>query len=195
MDDLQPPSQSKSTSRSWLQLVWGDLEFPNDVDIRRVTHTFLIIVFVGLIFVAFYAGLSKSMASWLLASSGFFACGITAGFLFAIPRALVKHVNSNLEVISDWLTKILVGVGLTEFKQIPGALRQLSQFVAGGDKSSGQDQSFALFVILYFFFGGFVGGYLETRVYVTGAFLRADEELQKHIMAMTPETPKGADSN
>jgi len=93
--------------------------------------------------------------------------------MFGIPRASHKDVNTNLEQISDWLTKILVGVGLTQLTNIPAALVRLATFVAGGESSSEPDRSFALFVVLYFFFGGFVAGYLETRVYLTGAFLRS----------------------
>lgn len=53
--------------------------------------------------------------------------GVLVGFLFGIPRALQNagtggaeagwgrySTNTNLEQISDWLTKILVGVGLVE---------------------------------------------------------------------------------
>ncbi|MFC7475421.1 DoxX-like family protein [Dankookia sp. GCM10030260] len=59
------------------------------------------------------------------------AVGGLLGFLFAVPRvnaraesraALVP--NRNIEAISDWLTKILVGLGLVNFKDI-------AAFVAG----------------------------------------------------------------
>ncbi len=112
---------------------------------------------------------------------------MTVGFIFAIPRASGRYVNSNLELISDWLTKILVGVGLTQFKSIPRALRDLAAFIAGDAKSFGPDQSFALFVILYFFFGGFVASYLETRVFLTGAFIRS--EPQQNAGAPGPPSP------
>jgi len=34
--------------------------------------------------------------------------------------------NTNLEQISDWLTKILVGVGLTQLREIPGQVQRLA---------------------------------------------------------------------
>jgi hypothetical protein len=171
-------AEPQARARTLFELIWGKLDFPNDVDVRRVTYTFVIIAMSGLICVAFHgASAAMSITSWLLASGAFLSIGLTAGFIFAIPRALAKQINSNLELISDWLTKIIVGVGLTQLNQIPGALAKLARFVAGGDSSSGQDQSFAFFVIMYFLFGGFVAGYLETRVYAAGAFLRADEDV------------------
>src|SRR6266498_647278 len=53
------------------------------------------------------------------------------GFLFGIPRTgtVIEsdvHGNTNLEQISDWLTKILVGVGLTQISEIPTFLEKLS---------------------------------------------------------------------
>jgi ABC-type amino acid transport system permease subunit len=147
-----------------------------DVDTQRVEIFGLGLGALGALIVVFYSGVSKMTSSWLLAAAAFFALGMTIGFIFAIPRASGRYVNSNLELISDWLTKILVGVGLTQFKSIPSALSKLATFVAGGIKSSGQDQAFALFVILYFFFAGFVASYLETRVFLTGAFIRSEPQ-------------------
>jgi hypothetical protein len=148
----------------------------NDVDTQRVEIFGLGIMALGVIFLFSYGGLSKATASWMLCGAACFALGMTTGFIFAIPRASSRYVNSNLEVISDWLTKIIVGVGLTEMKSIPQALGNLATFIAGGSQSSSQDRAFALLVILYFFFGGFVAAYLETRVFLTGAFLRSDPD-------------------
>ncbi len=57
------------------------------------------------------------------------AVGTTAGFIFGVPKSIavlsgdsvnvrVYRPNSSLETISDWLTKIIVGVGLIEFRQL-----------------------------------------------------------------------------
>ena len=40
----------------------------------------------------------------------------------AAPPSSSVQTNSNLEEISDWLTKIIVGVGLVELSKIPGKL-------------------------------------------------------------------------
>ena len=161
----------------------------NDVDTQRVEIFGLGIAALGILVVFFYSGLSKAAASWILCAAAFFAVGMTTGFIFAVPRASGRYVNSNLELISDWLTKILVGVGLTQFKSIPPALQKLATFIAGGIQSSGQDQAFALFVILYFSFGGFVAAYLETRVFLTGAFVRSEPQGK----AGSPNPPRPPD--
>src|SRR6266508_6277591 len=63
-----------------------------------------------------------------LVAGGAFVAGGLLGFLFGIPRSLAGpegsvdgaaaggayRPNTNLEQISDWLTKILVGVGLVQ---------------------------------------------------------------------------------
>src|SRR5690348_6489679 len=75
------------------------------------------------------------------------------GFVFGIPRTLQDihaelktldqdvsqigrdhgidyRANTNLEQISDWLTKILVGVGLTQVTVIPSKLQQVADAAA-----------------------------------------------------------------
>jgi hypothetical protein len=63
------------------------------------------------------------------------AVGGIVGFLFGIPRARSEASivevgatraflpNTNLEQISDWLTKTIVGVGLVQFREIWTALQ------------------------------------------------------------------------
>ena len=71
------------------------------------------------------------------------ACvGALLGFIFAIPRALQAPdlpadskytrflVNTNFEQISDWLTKILVGVSLVQIGNIRPALGALGRTLA-----------------------------------------------------------------
>ena len=79
----------------------------------------------------------------LLIAGTFVLAGGLLGFLFGIPRTLqqedeteVKGVgyraNTNLEQISDWLTKILVGVGLTQIGRIPDALNAVAETATAG---------------------------------------------------------------
>ena len=84
---------------------------------------------VTLTAIVFYAGQFGWSAApsiigvCIISASAASAAGAFSGFLFGIPRVLQSdHLasqessrvlsNSNLEQISDWLTKILVGVGL-----------------------------------------------------------------------------------
>jgi hypothetical protein len=89
------------------------------------------------------------------------------------------ETNTNLVEISDWLTKILVGVGLVELTKIPHSLRSLCSFLGPGLRANdspsyvASSESFALGIVLFFFGVGFLIGYLWTRLY----FQRALSEM------------------
>jgi len=87
-------------------------------------------------------------------------------------------VNTNLEQISDWLTKIIVGVGLIELKSLPGKLNELATQLAiglGSAPAPYAGQLLALGLLIYFPVLGFIGGYLLTRLFLAGVFRRADQ--------------------
>src|SRR5690242_16782606 len=110
--NMSSVQQPQPRSRSMFAFFWGPHDFSNDADIGRVTVFSLLSLGFGATLVLCHIGLSKAGASWALGAGAFFAVGMSAGFIFGIPRGSHKYVNSNLEQISDWLTKILVGVGL-----------------------------------------------------------------------------------
>lgn len=93
------------------------------------------------------------------------------------------QVNTNLEQISDWLTKIIVGVGLIELRRLPEFLENLSRFFAKGlSTDPALTQTIASAIIVYFVIVGFIGGYLMTRIYLAQAFSRADWGTQNTVM-------------
>src|SRR5437879_2552681 len=55
--------------------------------------------------------------------------GIDSSRQSAAIAVSTVETNTNLVDISDWLTKILVGVGLVELNKIPQNLRNLSAFL------------------------------------------------------------------
>ena len=140
-----------------------------------------------------FAGVSCMVAGAAL------GVGALLGFLFGIPRALAeekgaaaqpvssdrsednglhplsKHYspNTNLEQISDWLTKILVGVGLTQLVNAWDFLGNLATTAASG-MGEPATPVFAISLILYYLLCGFLFGYLWTRLKLAGAFLQAD---------------------
>lgn len=85
-----------------------------------------------------------------------------------------QRVNTNLEQISDWLTKILVGVGLIQIKEIKNAVSGAAVYIAQGIGE--QHRTFAAALVVYFSVIGFLNGYLLTRLWLAGAFSRADRE-------------------
>jgi hypothetical protein len=86
-----------------------------------------------------------------------------------------QRVNTNLEEISDWLTKIIVGLGLVNLKTMPAQLQAVARIVAGAIGLPPEPhESFGLAVVLFFSATGFLGGYLLTRLYIQGALARAE---------------------
>ncbi len=187
---------------------------------------------LGLLCVWIRAGWVRSAATPLLWAFACLAAGAAVGFLFGIPKILQgdapagggapgnapgatattapsqsayrQRVNTNLEEISDWLTKIIVGLGLINLAKIPPMLENLAGVLAGEIHPSGQ-KAFALGLILYFVITGFLYGYLFTRMFLQRAFAQADQfaaltplelsqkvdSLAQHALAANPQAGKG----
>lgn len=100
--------------------------------------------------------------------------GNTSNTLF-LGTPTPMEINSNLVEVSDWLTKIIVGVGLIELKSLPGSARKMAAFIA---PSLAVDTAAAMAVVggimLFFSVHGFLIGYLLTRIYLSIMIKRAD---------------------
>jgi hypothetical protein len=82
----------------------------------------------------------------------------------------VYSANTNLEQISDWLTKIIVGVGLVQLTVIPGKLRSLADYLATAFGTPAVPSALVMTIIFYFGIFGFLLGYLWARLYLMGEF-------------------------
>jgi tetratricopeptide (TPR) repeat protein len=108
--------------------------------------------------------------------------GLFAGFLFGIPKHISKNIsgiytsNTNLEEISDWLTKILVGLGLTQISFIPSKVESIVLYLSY--RMVNIPQNIILSVLLYFIFFGFFAGYLITRIYLSKEFAKVEDDLR-----------------
>lgn len=78
---------------------------------------------------------------------------------------------SNLEQVADWVTKLLLGGGLTQMSRIPPKIWEWSHAVAvgiagseSGRKDLTADQAFAAGLLVYGFILGFFGGFLITKI-------------------------------
>ena len=136
---------------------------------------------------------SGTAAGLLLAAAGT-VLGALVGFLFGIPRlmqgpspagvagdatesnvpAVAYGANTNLEQISDWLTKILVGVGLTQLGEAPHKIGALAQVVGPSLGTGISAQVLAGGSIIYFCICGFIFSYLWTRLFLAAALQNAD---------------------
>jgi len=95
------------------------------------------------------------------------------GFLFGLPRTINAagdanagagyQGNTNLDQVSDWLTKILVGVGLVQLARSPSALAHLADAMKPGFGGRTSSAGFALAISLFFAIAGFVYLYLWSR--------------------------------
>jgi hypothetical protein len=143
--------------------------------------------------------------------------GFLLGFIFAIPRVGSEKgaktapaepgganppasegqsdsvpLNGNLVEISDWLTKIIVGVGLVELKSIFGELGKLSYYLGPGLRPAqcnglascsdllGSGQAAGLAIIVFYCALGFLLGYVWTMLYFRQDLERRVRNLQEY---------------
>jgi len=137
----------------------------------------------------------KFVAGAVLLTAGCSSVGVFLGFIFGIPRSLSRDttpssrasttgnaqqslsspsnlgVNTNLEEISDWLTKILVGVSLTKLSEIGPKVWSMAATMAPIVSDSAP---IALTIGVNAVVWGFFVGYLLTRLFLASAFANAD---------------------
>lgn len=159
--------------------------------------------FVGLFAYAFWHRdkFLPIMGMGVLVSLASLVAGLLVGFLFGIPkspesaRTQVKsgqsqdqaaegrqghsaqaglRRNTNIEEISDWLTKIIVGLGIYELKKVPEFFRRLAAFLGPGFGDGPGSGALAVMLIVAFASSGFMLGYLLTVLFITRAIARVD---------------------
>lgn len=162
----------------------------NDVERSNAAFTTLkALSIVALIFLLIFSLFQKkggSNLSWasifaLLVFIAFvgFLVGSLIGFLFGIPRTLqgtstattaTSSPNTNLEQISDWLTKILVGVGLIQIKEIEKRFSRLANRFSEALFPTISNKFFSdalcSSIIIAFAIDGFLMAYLWTRLFL-----------------------------
>jgi hypothetical protein len=89
-----------------------------------------------------------------------------------------QQVNTNLTEISDWLTKIIVGLGLVNLTKIPNYLKTIAAIPAKALITKGVNNdvafAFAYGTIVTYTLLGFLFGYIITRIFLASLFLDAD---------------------
>ncbi len=81
-------------------------------------------------------GVSVFCILWFASGAAFFI-GTIMGFIFGFPKARTKGMsasgygdNTNLEEVSDWLTKIIVGIGISQFTKLVALISTFGETVA-----------------------------------------------------------------
>lgn len=199
---MSEPSRLTRLGRNLSAFLRGDPDSSEGTTRMMVTWTGATAIacgLIGLFFIAIYGlqcGASSTtvsvMAVGALVSGAAFVAGAALGFLFGIPKTrqaadVVYAANTNLEQISDWLTKILVGVGLIQFREIGAALDTLGNNLAQSLGGSSSADTFGLAISMYFTGGGFLVGYILTRLLLPVAFTEADQALADQIAGLKKE--------
>lgn len=164
--------------------------------------TLTICILTGFLLTSIYGfsnGGVPQLSSATILGGACLCLGGLLGFLFAIPRyfahdAAIKTAsssdslvfrydpNDNLVQISDWLTKILVGVGLTQLTKLPAFLDSFGEYF--GPSVGNNAKSVSIAILLFFSVSGFLLGYIWTRIYFAGELYKAEKENKETISGL-----------
>ncbi len=148
----------------------------------------------------------------LLGSAAWLSGGVL-GFLFGVPRLRATSTqsapnstsafvpNTNLEQISDWLTKIIVGATLVQLRPLAETLNSAALAIGSELGISGGAPASGAVMVLYFA-GGFMWGYLwcslrvfrEMSALITREQAVSDREALagRPLVSSMPSTDAGA---
>lgn len=167
---------------------------PRSVDSPGMRVAVSIAAALGVVALVLFAATEDSLSAFmkvlapaLLFAAASLATGGLFGFLFGVPRTLTSEgtappapavpiiqANTNLEQISDWLTKILIGATLVQLGNVPGGAARLFNAMAPALGDEPSSPGFAGGIVIYFAVVGFIGGWLITRLFLGRAMLSAD---------------------
>lgn len=198
MKTTNPTSDSNSQNKEAIKTIYQS---------ERAIKAIVVCMAVGVLGMFLFSLQSSSVIEFtsffalsLLIAGACSLSGGLLGFLFGIPRTLQQdklddtqknnqdnknannesvtyQVNTNLEQISDWLTKILVGVGLTQIPLLIDSLKRYANFASHGLGETQASKPFAVILLLFYIVCGFLLSYLWTRIYFAGALREADFSL------------------
>jgi hypothetical protein len=151
--------------------------------LKSLLFFLLVVAFFILVFMGFARRPWTAFITFFSTGGACLISGAILGFLFAIPRSGTgkdQHDanaparnswyddNTNLEEVSDWLTKIIVGLTLVQFNTLVKYLDQSATSVtrAFSLNATLNNQLYALSygLIIFFVACGFALGYLWTRI-------------------------------
>jgi hypothetical protein len=116
------------------------------------------------------------------------AFGSMLGFLFGVPKASLNRApgdavsatdelayvpNTNLETISDWLTKVIVGVGLVQVREVIGWIDQIGQIAGAAMGGTELMRVIATSLLVHNVLMGFFQGFLVAYLYLPKVFAAA----------------------
>jgi len=131
---------------------------------------------------ALVPGLRTFTLLWFASGAAFFV-GTVGGFLFGVPKLAkslleptlsaekteinqkkrLYNVNTNLEDISDWLTKIILGLGLVHLNRVINFIGHVGELVGTAIGQAQGAKAIAISAMVYGFVSGFLLVYIWTR--------------------------------
>jgi hypothetical protein len=185
----------------------GNSRESDKTDLNRMLNRFLFFLFlfsiVLWVIVFWLTGKNNALAhlTFLGVAAACLLGGIALGFLFGIPRAEKYRYksdadhnastnfysdNTNLEDISDWLTKIIVGITLIKFNTIlvwlNNAALSMGATLSGKAPCAGNCTGYFVFsyaIIILYFIAGLGASYLWTRIYFMLILISSKKEQGK----------------
>jgi hypothetical protein len=164
---------------------------------RLLFYWLLGAIAVGLIVIALHMPSRDLWSATYLIAFASLAAGAIVGFLFGVPRFKTEQTaapdahgarsasryapNTNLEQISDWLTKLFVGATLVELGRIPGLLVRFGDYFS----PKGIDPNITVATGIYFSALGFFIAYLYAGLYLTDT-LNAPSSLETRFYERAP---------
>jgi hypothetical protein len=137
------------------------------------------------------------------------AIGAALGFLFGLPRARVADLsspdgapstppptrvatyyltNSNLIKVSDWLTTIVIGLGLVNLGKVVPGLRSLGQALHEPLGATPYSSTVGISVLIVGVLAGFVLTYLWTSIRVRELLEEAERQSQQTVPELRNQT-------
>jgi hypothetical protein len=145
------------------------------------------------------------LAVGLAAAIAALLAGTVLGFLFGLPKTVDRSAtearlttNTNLDQISEWLTKILVGLGLVQLGKVSHGVGKIAGTIEPGLGAGAGAKPFAVSLLVYSVLDGFLIGYIWTRIDLSKRFREAAEDLDpiekalKQPLKKPPPPPKPA---
>ena len=170
-------------------------------DINNVIRLLWLLVAIGLLSLICPAIVRIYEGNWngafTVLGTGLFLAGAATltgsilGFLFGVPRKQQEkqgqsqqgianyQPNTNLEQISDWLTKIIVGVGLIEIRNVIEFFKEIGKFCGPAFGQSPSGEIIATSISVHYLLVGFVQGFLLAYLWLPKAFERATKSTEE----------------
>jgi len=135
-----------------------------------------------------YADAFVTVGVGLFVAGAATAAGSMLGFLFGVPKASpilgpdrtansgdepAYLPNTNLETISDWLTKVIVGVGLVQAREVVGWVDQVGQLAGSAMGGTTVMRVIATSLLVHNLLMGFFQGFLVAYLYLPKVFAAA----------------------